>query len=117
MATSVLVVDDYPRFRVCARQLLEGDGYRVVGEAENVATALECARKLRPELVLVDVHLPDGDGFDLAARLAELDGPPAVVLISSHDRAELDPLVPASAARGFVPKDELSREAIEALIS
>jgi DNA-binding NarL/FixJ family response regulator len=116
MVTTVLVVDDHPGFRACARQLLEAQGYRVVGEAADGASALIGARDLRPHLVLLDVHLPDCDGFEVATRLAGLEEPPAIVLTSSHDRSEFDSLVPASAARGFVPKDQLSREAIEELL-
>jgi len=115
MSITVLVVDDHAGFRRCARSVLEGQGYEVVGEAVDAASALTCARKLRPQLALVDVYLPDGDGFEVAARLAALEDAPTVVLISSHDRSELEPLMPGSAARGFVPKHELSREAIEAL--
>ena len=116
MELSVLVVDDHRGFRDHARRLLERQGYRVVGEAPDAASALDRARDLRPQLALVDVHLPDSDGFEVAARLAALEGGPAVILISSHDRTEVEPLVPRSAARGFVPKEELSREAIEALL-
>lgn len=116
MGTTVLVVDDHPGFRACARRLLEGQGYRVIGEAQDGASALSSARALRPQLALVDVHLPDTDGFEVATRLAALESPPAIVLISSHDRAELDDLVTDNPARGFLPKDELSREAIEALL-
>ena len=116
MGTTVLVVDDHPGFRSCARRMLEREGYDVVAEAEDGLSAVALAGELQPQLALVDVYLPDIDGFEVASRLAELDGAPAVVLISSRDRAELDPLVPASAARGFVPKDELSKEALEELI-
>jgi DNA-binding NarL/FixJ family response regulator len=116
MGTTVLVVDDHSGFRACARRLLEGEGYQVVGEAADGASALTCAGELRPQLVLLDVHLPDIDGFEVASRLAALDRPPAVVLTSSHDRSELEPLVPGSGARGFLPKDELSREAIDELL-
>ena len=116
MATTVLVVDDHSGFRSCARRMLEREGYDVVAEAEDGLSAVALAGELQPQLALVDVYLPDIDGFEVASRLAELDGAPAVVLISSRDRAELDPLVPASAARGFVPKDELSKEALEELI-
>ena len=115
-ATTVLVVDDHSGFRACARRLLEREGYRVVGEAADGRSAVACARDLRPQLALVDVYLPDIDGFELAARLAGLDGAPAVVLISSRTRAELEPLVPESGARGFVPKDELSKDTIEELL-
>jgi DNA-binding NarL/FixJ family response regulator len=113
--TTVLIVDD-PGFRACARRLLEREGYRVVGEAADGESAISRARELAPHLALVDVYLPDIDGFEVASRLAALEGAPAIVLISSRDRAELDRLVPDSQARGFVPKDELSRAAIEELL-
>jgi DNA-binding NarL/FixJ family response regulator len=116
MGASVLIVDDHPGFRTRARRMLESEGYRVVGEAADVASAVEAARALEPELALVDVYLPDGDGFELAARLAALVAAPAVVLTSSHDRAELAPCLVHSRARGFVPKSELSREAIDGLL-
>jgi DNA-binding NarL/FixJ family response regulator len=116
MGKTVLVVDDHSSFRACARRLLEGEGYRVLGEAIDGASALTAARALRPELALVDVYLPDIDGFEVAERLLALDDSAVVILISSHDRAELEPLVPESGARGFLPKDELSKEAIERLL-
>ena len=115
MPTTVLLVDDHPGFRASARRLLESEGYRVVGEAGDGESAVTRARALRPQLALVDVYLPDFDGFEVALRLAALDEPPAVILISSHDRMEFEPLVPSSGALGFVAKDELSTEALEAL--
>ena len=114
--TTVLLVDDHAGFRTCARRLLELEGYEVVGEAGDGESAVARASELKPQLALVDVYLPSIDGFEVARRMAELEGAPAVVLISSRDRSELDPLVPGSGARGFVPKDELSREAIEELL-
>ena len=96
--------------------MLECEGYRVVGEAADVASAIEAARALEPELALVDVYLPDGDGFEVTSRLGALDAAPAVVLTSSHDGAEFAGCVAGSGARGFVPKTELSREAIEELL-
>jgi len=113
---TVLVVDDHPGFRACARRLLEREGFDVVAEAGDGLSALEHARAAHPQLALVDVYLPDIDGFELAAQLHSLAGGPVVVLISSHERSELEPLVPGSGARGFVPKDELSRQTIEALL-
>jgi DNA-binding NarL/FixJ family response regulator len=117
MGASVLIVDDHAGFRGHARRLLECEGYRVVGEAEDCASAVEAARELHPELVLVDVHLPDADGFELTSRLGTLADPPAaVVLTSSRDCAELDQSVSACGACGFVPKADLSRDAIEELL-
>jgi DNA-binding NarL/FixJ family response regulator len=114
--TTVLIVDDHSGFRVCARRLLEREGYRVVGEAPDGESAVSRARELAPQVALVDVYLPDIDGFEVASRLAELDAPPAIVLISSRDRTEFGGLPSQSAARGFLRKDELSRAAIEELL-
>jgi len=116
MGASVLIVDDHFGFRAQARRMLEREGYRVVGEACDLASAIETALALEPELALVDVHLPDGDGFEVASRLGALHAAPAVVLTSSHDGAELAGCVAASGALGFVPKTDLSREAIEELL-
>lgn len=116
MGGSVLIVDDHPGFRAQARRMLESEGYRVVGEAGDAASAIDAARALGPELALVDVYLPDGNGFEVAAQLAGLDTPPAVVLTSSHDGADFAPCLSESGARGFVPKTELSGEAIEVLL-
>jgi DNA-binding NarL/FixJ family response regulator len=116
MGQRVLIVDDHAGFRSHARRFLECEGYSVAGEAADCASGLETARELKPDLVLVDVYLPDADGFELAARLDALPDPPAVVLTSSHDGCELRSAVAASGACGFVPKSELSREAIEVLL-
>jgi DNA-binding NarL/FixJ family response regulator len=112
---TVLIVDDYPPFRESARGLLEGGGFDVVGEAEDGAEALRLARELEPEVVLLDVHLPDLDGFEVARRLSELEPAPEVVLTSSRD--DYAPLVEASAARSFIRKDALSAEALVSALS
>ena len=79
--------------------------------------ALAAAQQLRPELVLLDVRLPDVDGFEVARRLLDASGPtPQIVLVSSHDSTDLGEAIGASGARGFVPKSELSAEAITLLI-
>ena len=114
--TTVLIVDDHPAFRASARRLLEREGYRVVGEAADGESAVASARELSPQLALVDVYLPDIDGFEVASRLAALVPAPAIVLISSHDRPELAEPVSDSPAHGFLRKDELSRSALEELL-
>jgi len=114
---TVLIVDDHPSFRANARALLEAEGFEVVGEAEDGASALRAAAELAPELVLLDVQLPDLDGFEVAARLTHGGGDgPAVVLVSSRDGSDFGPLVARSGARGFIPKAELSGAALAALL-
>jgi DNA-binding NarL/FixJ family response regulator len=113
---TLLVVDDHAGFRASARRLLESEGYRVVGEAEDGESAVSLASELKPEIALVDVYLPGIDGFEVASRLSTLDPAPAVILISSHGKRELEPLVAGSGARGFVPKAELSRDALEEIL-
>lgn len=108
-------MDDDSRFRSVARALLEAEGFDVVGEAENGAAALAAASELEAEVVLLDIHLPDVDGLEVARRLAAGDGGPAVVLTSTRDESDFGPEVHQSGARGFVPKDELSAERIAAL--
>ena len=116
MSVRVLIVDDHPSFRATARLLLESEGFDVVGEAADGATGLRDARALAPDLVLLDVQLPDIDGFEVAAQLTGGGDGPAVVLTSSRDESDFGPLVAASGARGFVPKAELSGAALLALL-
>jgi DNA-binding NarL/FixJ family response regulator len=112
-----LIVDDHPSFRATARVLLEAEGFDVVGEAADGASALTEAGRLQPEVVLLDVQLPDIDGFDVAARLtAGNAGSPVVILVSSRDSSDFGPLVMRSGARGFVPKAELSGDRLTELL-
>ena len=104
MGPRVLIVDDHPSFRASARVLLEAEGFDVVGEAADGAQAITEAGRLRPEVVLLDVQLPDIDGFDVAARLTGGDDAPTVILVSSRDGSDFGPLVTRSGARGFVPE-------------
>ena len=89
MGRTLLIVDDHPSFRSFARQLLEAEGFVVVGEAVDGASAIRGARVLKPQVVLLDVTLPDLDGFTVCARLSQSAHPPAVVLTSSRDERGL----------------------------
>jgi DNA-binding NarL/FixJ family response regulator len=117
MAVTVLIVDDHPSFRATARLLLEVEGYDVVGEAEDGEHAIRAEAELRPDLVLLDVNLPDTDGFVVATRLTQgRDDAPTVILISSRDSSDFGPAVTTSGARGFIPKAELSGDTVAALL-
>jgi DNA-binding NarL/FixJ family response regulator len=116
MAITVLIVDDHPSFRASARMLLESEGFEVVGEAADGLTAIEAVHELRPQMMLLDVQLPDIDGFEVAARLMANGSAPAVVLTSSRDVDDLGPLGESDQIRGFIPKSELSGAALEALL-
>jgi DNA-binding NarL/FixJ family response regulator len=115
-ARRVLIVDDHPSFRRSARALLVAEGFDVVGEAEDGAAAIAAVSVLAPDLVLLDVQLPDVDGFEVASRLLDRDRDLAIVLVSSRDRCEYGSLVDASGARGFVSKAELSGAALASLL-
>jgi DNA-binding NarL/FixJ family response regulator len=112
----VLVVDDHAGFRSCASELLQAEGFEVVGEAEDGASALARAAELVPDLVHLDVQLPDLDGFEVAARLLAVNPNLAIVLVSSRDRSAYGPLIEQSGALGFVTKADLSGESIEGLL-
>ena len=117
MPLALMIVDDNARFRVRARRRLEADGYTVVAEAADGASALEAARRHRPEVVLLDIGLPDMSGLYLAERLTREPSPPAVVLTSTHDAVDFGDRVASCGARGFVPKAALSGDAISALLA
>lgn len=114
MARTVVIVDDHASFRASARKLLEVEGYEVVGEAADAASAVATVHRLSPDLVLLDVVLPGGTGFDVAEQLA--DSGAEVVLVSSRDRSDLGPRLKRTKAAGFIPKDELSGETLAALL-
>ena len=111
---TVLIVDDHRAFRASARRLLELDGFEVVGEAEDGASGAALARELEPEVVLLDVALPDTSGFEVADQLRA--SPSKVVLVSSRDPADFGSKVAASGAAGFIPKERLTTDAIRALL-
>jgi DNA-binding NarL/FixJ family response regulator len=112
----VLLVDDDPEFRKLSRRILSSAGFEVVGEAGTVAAALSAASELQPEVVLVDVGLPDGDGIELAEQLTQMAWRPRVVLISVDRDAVTSDEVGASGADGFVPKDDLPGAGLERLL-
>jgi DNA-binding NarL/FixJ family response regulator len=107
-------VDDHAPFRASARRLLELEGWTVVGEAADGASAVATVERVRPDLVLLDVALPDVTGFDVAERLT--GGSALIVLVSSRDRADFGGRVRRSGAVGFIAKDELSGAALNALL-
>jgi DNA-binding NarL/FixJ family response regulator len=116
MRPTVLIVDDHAAFRTSARALLQAEGFDVIGEATDGAEAVEAVAVLRPEIVLLDIQLPDIDGLTVAEQLAAGPHPPAVVLISSRDAAAYGPRLRDTPARGFIAKSGLSGEALAALI-
>ncbi len=117
MATTVLIVDDHPGFRSSARMLLEAEGFAVVGEAADGRGGISAARDLDPDVVLLDVQLPDLDGFEVSSRLTSNRTRPAVVMTSSRDAADYGSLAADTGARGFIAKSELSGPALEALLA
>jgi DNA-binding NarL/FixJ family response regulator len=112
---SVLIVDDHQPFRAVARALLEAAGYIVAGEAADAAEALAAVATTRPDAVLLDVQLPDRDGFAVAQALAGAGGP-AVVLISTRDADDYGRRIESSGARGFIPKSKLTAAAFTAVL-
>jgi DNA-binding NarL/FixJ family response regulator len=115
VAATVLIVDDHAGFRSFARALLEAEGYDVVGEATDGASSLAAVRALAPEVVLLDVALPDMDGFAVCDALLQDGAGPAVILTSSRDVSSYRRRLERSRARGFIPKSELSGRALAAL--
>jgi DNA-binding NarL/FixJ family response regulator len=112
----VLVVDDHASFRRCATALLLAEGFEVVGEAEDGATAVERAVELAPEIVLLDVQLPDVDGFEVTKRVLEADPDVLVVLVSSRERSSYGERIEQCGACGFLTKSDLSGDSLEGLL-
>ena len=108
---TILIVDDHPSFRRCARVLLEEDGFAVVGEAEDGADALQAIDQLHPDVVLLDVQLPDMDGFEVARRLTSNGWSPSIVLTSSRDGCDFGPLIVAMDSQGRSLYEDVQAEA------
>ena len=117
MPGTLLIVDDHEHFRSMAKALLEAEGYDVVGEAADGLSAIAASARLRPEIVLLDIQLPDMDGFEVASVLAASASAPAIVLTSTRDAASYRHRLSESPARGFVPKNELNGATIARLVA
>ena len=116
MPTRALIVDDHPSFRRFARKLLESAGYDVVGDAEDGASAIAAVRALVPDVVLLDVLLPDMSGFDVAKELAAGPERPLVVLTSSRTASDFGAILTTAHARAFISKRDLTLAALAALV-
>jgi DNA-binding NarL/FixJ family response regulator len=116
MGRTVLIVDDHVRFRATARRALESDGWTVVGEAGDGAGGLREAHRTAADVVLLDVGLPDMSGLEVAGRLRDELPDLAVVLVSTRDAGDYAALAASHGARGFIPKAELSGDALERLV-
>ena len=117
MTKRILIVDDHAGFRGFARALLAECGFDVVGEAADAASALLAARELEPDIVLLDIQLPDRDGFVVAHALNEQPHPPQVVLVSGRAGLTYGARITASPACGFLTKDLLSAAALAATLA
>jgi DNA-binding NarL/FixJ family response regulator len=115
MPITVLLIDDDPGFRMLARRALAGTQMVVVGEADTAAGGARAARELKPDVMLVDVGLPDGDGIALAQELSTLPWSPRIVLTSVDPDAASAEVVQSSGAVGFVPKHDLPGRGLELL--
>jgi DNA-binding NarL/FixJ family response regulator len=114
--TSILIVDDHDGFRREARALLEAEGLVIVGEARTGLEAIEAVHVLAPTVVLLDIGLPDIDGFAVAERLALEGSASQVILTSSRLATTYDVRLAASSATGFIHKDDLSAAALTSLL-
>src|SRR5580704_6416384 len=113
---AILIVDDHDGFRAFARAMLEAAGF-TVAEAASGAEATDAAGRVRPRLVLLDIQLPDFDGFEVARRLAAQEDKPVIVLTSTREASDYGGQIAASPAAGFLPKDQLSGAALSAFLT
>ena len=116
VTTTVLIVDDHPGFRSWTRSLLEAEGFDVIGEAGDGRSAIDGAWELRPDLVIVDVMLPDTTGFAVATAIGALEPTPSVILVSSREARDFGDVLGHAQTLGFISKSELSGSSIRALL-
>jgi DNA-binding NarL/FixJ family response regulator len=112
----VLIIDDHPEFRAQAGALLAAAGYVVIGEAGDGESGVQAARDVSPDVVLLDVQLPDISGFEAAERIRGVPDPPAVILISSRDVGDYGRRIRQSGARAFITKSDLSASRLGAAL-
>lgn len=96
--------------------MLSDGGFEVVGEVVDAASAVQAVARLRPDVVLLDVYLPDGNGFDVAEELATRASASRIVMVSSRDRRSFAHRLAATSARGFIDKAELSGDALASFL-
>ena len=116
MPFSVVIVDDHPGFRARARALLGAAGYLVVGEAADGESGMRVTSDLSPDVVLLDIQLPDITGFEVARQIRDWPEPPVVILISSRDAVDYGGRIVRCGAQGFIAKADLSGRALGVLI-
>ncbi len=117
MAPTVLIVDDHPSFRTIARLVLEADGYEIVGDAASGGEGVSESVRLQPDVILLDIGLPDMDGFEVATQMRSAGVASAIVFTSTRDAADFGPLLRGSGAVGFIAKSELSGETLRVLVT
>ena len=116
MLATVLIVDDHAEFRLVARRLLQRSDFQVVGEAADGSSGRAAVRLLRPDVVLLDIQLPDEDGCELCRALSAEPEAPCIVLISSRDASDYGVRLTSCGALGFVAKADLSVAALDAIL-
>jgi DNA-binding NarL/FixJ family response regulator len=116
MPPTILIVDDHAGFRRSARSLLSAEGFDVVGDVENGISGISAVRRLRPQIVLLDIQLPDIDGFAVADAMAAADPRLSIIFVSSRDVASYGPQLARAPVSGFIPKSRLDGAAIRSLV-
>jgi pilus assembly protein CpaE len=113
---SVIIVDDQAPFRLAAKAVLRRmEGFELVGEAENGVEAISLAHELHPDLVLIDINMPEMGGIE-ATRLIMAERPETVVILcSTYGVSDLPPEAATSGARAYVHKEQLEAKTLRRL--